>query len=621
MNNDESVEIQTAPSPEINPPPQPETPAQQIAGALEQALQTQPPHEVLAGFAGGNFDHLNKQQIEPPQNPEPLSFLNVDEIIEAYRKGELNENQLLEAYQKINELEALNLHEDPRFNQLVQEEMEKWEAQSPEPYKGKAELTDAEMNQWREWCARKNSFRDKATALAEEKFQQNYPDIYERYRRYGIYTTKDGRPDLNSDPVWKELEKQANALVTKRAENGPPLEVAFEMERKRALERFASAYLEKAQIYALYDADFAKILAETNTKFATKNNTEAPNPETPSDRVKLKLEGNKIFPEVVIFTNKEIPPNSTRVFRGIIDERSLSKQVPYSMRIIDESGNLQIARDLEGLTKRLSQNPSYEALLQLYEILYSRIAKDDLRRRLTDELRMIEDLVLEGSTLEEALKFVQILRVGGYSPDIGLTPYISASKNPKKAAEYGNITIVAYLPPEKIVEIGKDEVGIRGTLSSENIVAIIRKNRKQPTGDEVEKELRKAISVIENYLQRNYHSTPLEKSHNPESKIEEEKSKNEKEATRQEDIKKILKRRINWLRENFPEVQIENSEVEFTISYYKKYLRRIFNHLLNLLKQSKAIDLLSTINLENIDEETLIYMKKAVQNLHIKKSY
>ena len=67
--------------------------------------------------------------------------------------------------------------------------------------------------------------------------------------------------------------------------------------------------------------------------------------------------------------------------------------------------------------------------------------------------------------------------------------------------------------------------------------------------------------------------------------------------------------------ESFPEVPVEDTNSEPTLEFYKDYLERILDYYINQLKQSKAMHLLPS-NIQDIDEQTLLYLKKALERLN-----
>ncbi len=231
----------------------------------DQLNNGQSPHDLLEQFASGKLDENNGLKGNERLDKE-AKFNSTNDILNSYRNGEIDISKVLVEYQRACGLSALNLFEDPAFKEYSDNEINNFVAENPEPYKGEKNLNDKQMAEWRKWVARKHAFVDKARKIAEERFKKDKPEQYESYKAYGIYT-KDGRPDLDSDPFWKEREKQANLRATNRAKNGgPPLEFTFKKERESELREFAQLYPDKAKLYGLFDQELAEILVKIESQ-------------------------------------------------------------------------------------------------------------------------------------------------------------------------------------------------------------------------------------------------------------------------------------------------------------------------------------------------------------------
>jgi hypothetical protein len=229
-----------------------QSPEVNAAGRLEQqAAQGKNPHDVLREFV--------EEGKKKPQS--------IGELVGQFREnGDMG--KLLEDYQEMNDLPAINLHQDQTFLGLVDQSITRWEEQNQEPHKGKQNLSESERYQWMEWAARKDEFRNHgAIEQAKRDFQRENPELFQKYQRFGIYT-ENGIPRLASDPIWRNFEQQANARTTRLAQTGASYEAASKVARREALQNFAYSYPEKAEIYGLTDPELAEVLQERAKKKA-----------------------------------------------------------------------------------------------------------------------------------------------------------------------------------------------------------------------------------------------------------------------------------------------------------------------------------------------------------------
>jgi hypothetical protein len=214
--------------------------ARMIEGGLNSMTDPKKLMDKLIEIPSGNSDRNNSKGVEDSNTQ------NTEDGFKAK----------LEAHKQKFALSSPNLEADPKYQQIHQELMNEWELQHPEPHKGKQELTDKEKEEWRDWLAKKNKYKDTISAQAKKRFQQGNPDEFDRYQKYGVYDS------LNDDPRFQEIFQRKNLvqheLAKKRGSNlsQSPDQIAFVQSR----DEFIRRYPEVAKVYAIKDQDIARVL-------------------------------------------------------------------------------------------------------------------------------------------------------------------------------------------------------------------------------------------------------------------------------------------------------------------------------------------------------------------------
>jgi hypothetical protein len=184
--------------------------------------------------------------------------------------------------------------------------------------------------------------------------------------------------------------------------------------------------------------------------------------------------------EIVVIDHEEREDNLISVYRGVVqrDAESITNQVSYLLRKREEDGNVIVREDIREDVKSLLDQPTFDKL----QNIYNRIIGDALpvdKRMYQDDLRKIEDDILDGRILRASLGSIQALHGGGYGAlaTSGLGPYVSASYNLEDARGYSRANgalLVISLPASQIEDWSSErEIGIKGWLDPEYIDAII----------------------------------------------------------------------------------------------------------------------------------------------------
>ena len=311
----------------------------------------------------------------------------------------------------------------------------------------------------------------------------------------------------------------------------------------------------------------------------------------------IQLE-NKEFPRAIIFKQKKVySANTIRVFRGISNlDSSLLEQVPYASRIVDESGEPTIAKEVKHEVYYLAENPTYENLVAYIKKITPYQSKKAIWE-MQEELRDIEDGILMGRSLRQELATHQFRHGGRSYRETGVSPYISASFNPAEAARWSRDGVMVLdIPIEKIEEVTSDEVGIKGELDKKYITAILIHSARigNPwSKEEEEKNIESAVPELSRFI-----NVPL---HSPEETTairekQQMKLREQDEPQQKKDSKIIQQKRIEMLIEQFPEaVSLFNrqkteefSGEENEIDSYKNLKTFIFDHYADRLEKVGA---------------------------------
>lgn len=291
----------------------------------------------------------------------------------------------------------------------------------------------------------------------------------------------------------------------------------------------------------------------------------------------INVENNRQFSRVIIFERtsslkKESGERFVRVYRGINHlDSSVFRQTPYALRLESASGNSKILEEIEQGVNNLSQNPTYENLLRYVEKVRPLLPASILER-LNEDLKDIEDGILNGSSTRSMLAIKQIAHGGGFS-EWGLSPYVSASLNPHQAAEYarGGILIID-VPMSKIEILAPDssEVFIKGSVGLENISGVLLRNTF------VHEEYHQEIDLALEKFNQNASLSVYDSSKLSDVLVRKTNDENQLDKQRWErDVSMVRERRTKILISKFPEVGLTIKNLESS-DIYKEAKERIF---------------------------------------------
>ena len=304
----------------------------------------------------------------------------------------------------------------------------------------------------------------------------------------------------------------------------------------------------------------------------------------------LKIEENVVFPEIVFLEKKQKPKEKyVRIYRGVnkLDE-SLLEQLPYTMRKGEATGEILKIENIKEETENLANNPTYENLTIYIKKVLPHLSEKE-KKNIYEELEKIEDNILKGSTLETELQFSQFMHCGGNVCDRGISPYISATFDPKEALTYGVLgMIIADIPITKMKEYNLNtEVSVKGSLETKYVTAIVPRNLSvEKEGDETQKEIDNILQKVDEHTDIDlYEGTELESIRK--DKIAEDHKKSEKQQKK--DLQEVNKKRTNELKEKFPEIfeelDLQESKMVQIIDLYSETKKRIFDYYIKSLKE------------------------------------
>jgi hypothetical protein len=340
----------------------------------------------------------------------------------------------------------------------------------------------------------------------------------------------------------------------------------------------------------------------------------------------IEFPENKEFSKVIIL-EKETPEGKfVRLYRGVarVDE-SILKQVPYAMRSERIGGKPEILENLKPEVETLARNPTYENLMNYFNKVHNYLTPEELFR-FEKDIKEIEEEILGGKSLREALVWQQIKHGGGWG-ESGITPYISASYDPYKAMEYarGGL-IVIDVPLSEIEDFTKDskECNIIGCLDKKYITAIVIREFHRTEEEHLKQELDRVLKEIQE-------SVPVDLYKDEELKREREKKlKNEEELDRKQweiDVEKVRQNRVRRLREMFPDVSIDLENIPEGMDIYTKAKRDIFDFYEGRLRalgrhiedysftETEYYGTPKKFDRENITETMLVKLKALVEHL------
>ncbi|MFH1405073.1 MAG: hypothetical protein ABIH21_03175 [Patescibacteria group bacterium] len=214
------------------------------------------------------------------------------------------------------------------------------------------------------------------------------------------------------------------------------------------------------------------------------------------DAKKIQIADAGPFTEAVVVNKKgkKSDEMTVRVYRGVGElNKTLLEHKPYAMRVVKESGGIEVIPELEEPVKELAEDPTYEKYLEIYGQLKPRLRSDSERRNYADDLTNLEDDILRGYPFRKALRFQQHNRNGGIA-DAVLAPYISLSSSPDEAIGYartGGGVMVLDVPISQLEDFGdtKGETALQGSLNPEYITAIIPEHKGRTSDPDKRVEL------------------------------------------------------------------------------------------------------------------------------------
>ena len=467
---------------------------------------------------------------------------------------------------------------------------------------GTTDFSEIPLEKFADLCNSKENLSFSSDREAEIVFRKRFPDratLYDQRENSRVYRDPDGMINRDRDPLFLAMFE--------------PNERGVAWTREEGLRQFALRYPEKAKSYAERYLDLKPFLGEAKAvpqrevsavssqavqeSIVPANQGESAKPELQTEtRVgkltkdfdALGIESRVIqisnasgLTEAVILTRKEIPTEKMiRVYRGVNQvDSSVLTQVPYAMRAEDETGRgITILEDARREVELLAVQPTYKHLLSYVDKVNPYLNKRELRW-LEDDLRRIEDGVLEGHNLRTELIYSQIGHNGGVV-DSGLSPYLSASYDPKEALEYirrDGALLIIDIPISKIEDFSSDssETNIKGALKPEYITAVISRGNR----DISEQDIEHAISGVSEAAKISvYDAIEAQRSRREQIAANKESDKQQWQA----DVEAVRQKRVTTLVTQFPELGLDMQTLQKTgvdagTDIYIEARRRIFD--------------------------------------------
>ena len=489
---------------------------------------------------------------------------------------------------------------DPRFQLIMQEMKVDW-IERREKF---GELPDFLSAQGQEFLYgrqdRPHDLSLKERAL--ERFKKEFPDLWRRYEEIEKTRIYNNPKD---DPAVREVERSILEITNRRfqLDSRKPWSDVYTNVFLHQWASFVERYPEKAKAYADKIQELSQMMdrikkaleRKRENQFIQESEEQIERPNfleaiqnltttlnTADVEFNLTQYGNLGTIEIKREPN---PEPQVVVYRGVNDPESILRQSPYAMRVIGPDGNVTINENLEPLVQELAQNPTYENLLKVYNSIneyYNGIVNDESvsgevkerikeeKRRLTEELREIENEVLNGEPLPKILIFRQIFHNRGIMEG-GLTPYLSASINPQEAANYGSYLLVLSLTPNLITAINTQgkEIMIKGALSKENLIGIVI----IPRGTE---NLSNLSKITENVIK----NSGVNQITNIENILEEEIKSWEQNVNK--DRRAVIKKRVRELIKAFSNFIVDQADEKKFNPEFREVLKKEYKSSKNL---------------------------------------
>ena len=344
--------------------------------------------------------------------------------------------------------------------------------------------------------------------------------------------------------------------------------------------------------------------------------------------------GEGEFSEAIFFDKEELPAEKlVRLYRGVGHlDASVLEQIPYAMRTESGTSTPKTLDHVRQEVDSLAHDPTYQNLLTYADKVRSYLKPEEVRR-LDEDIKRIEDGILEGYSTRKELVMKQIEHNGGYG-DSGISPYVSASYNPYEAAGYGQKGLMIIdVPLSEIEDFGPNstEVNIKGALNKKYITAIL------PRSAGAKKEREQINEDLYNALQVVFDGAPVGLYENENLKEEREKRAAEKSELDREqwekDVAIVRQKRVAKLKKIFPEVKFDNQSTSGEeLDIYTKAKRDIFDFFKSRLEkpgrnrrniedykyQEKEYGEIKRFNREKVDELMLQKLKILVERLEEK---
>lgn len=167
-----------------------------------------------------------------------------------------------------------------------------------------------------------------------------------------------------------------------------------------------------------------------------------------------------------------------RLYRGVNDlNSSLLDQVPYAAKAVHEDGGIKMVSDEEHAAKiqLFIDEPAY-ANLRLYVEPILKSATGYTAVTIGKRMRRLENSILEGETLDEALRAAHISSLVGRG-EADISPYISTADTAEEAQRFGGgaILVLDVLASQVHGDGEQGEVLVGGRLPVSAISAIVVK--------------------------------------------------------------------------------------------------------------------------------------------------
>lgn len=352
----------------------------------------------------------------------------------------------------------------------------------------------------------------------------------------------------------------------------------------------------------------------------------------------VKLDGNPDFSEMIVLDRPVPAEKHVRIYRGVNYLcTSLLDQIPYAMRSECKEGTQWQRRDtpirlteVEEEVKNLAERPTYENLINYVEKVMPLLNLDEQRRMKETLKRVEDDVLIHGHSLRKSLIHMNYEHQGSFVPTSGITPYISASLDPKQAMGYGRgALMVIDLPLEAAEDNLNEEIAIRGRLNNDYITAILLRRADTFQLDNNTAGLETAIKKLNEFK-----PIPLYEEDELQEKRKEEAAlkKAIDDDNKGGDIEAIKQKRVHYLltacpEANFSTETIKTEAAEKGVDFYQLAQEKLydfyeaeFNKIWEGKKQFRDRIYPTSYNQhgnfwrEKINDDMILHMPKLIQS-------